>query len=95
MIVLQPLKRFTPVRGRGDGIPVLLEPARERLTNDKLVVYHDKGEGELYDLEADPEEFDDLWLDPAAAAVKAELLQRSFDASMMAMDRGPRRVGPI
>ena len=38
---------------------------------------------ELYDLEADPGKFDDLWDEPAAA-IKSELLLRSFDASMRA-----------
>ena len=61
----------------------------------KLVVYHGKDVGELYDLHRDPGEFDDLWSDPASATLKTDLLQRSFDVSTLAMDRGPRRVGPI
>ncbi len=61
----------------------------------KLVVYHGHNLGELYDLAQDPQEFDNLWDDPAHQAIKAELMQRSFDASMLAMDRGPRRIGPI
>ena len=61
----------------------------------KLVVYHGHGLGELYDLEKDPEEFENLWDDPERQAVKTDLMQRSFDASMLAMDRGPRRIGPM
>ncbi|MCL4861208.1 MAG: sulfatase-like hydrolase/transferase [Caldilineaceae bacterium] len=61
----------------------------------KLVVYHGHGLGELYDLHADPGEFTNLWDDPAHQPLKLALLQRSFDASMLAMDRGPRRIGPI
>ena len=61
----------------------------------KLVVYHGHGLGELYDLEQDPHEFDNLWDDPAMQSLKLDLLQRSFDAAMLAMDRGPRRIGPI
>jgi len=61
----------------------------------KLVVYHGHGLGELYDLVADPGEFENLWHRPAAQSVKLELLQRSFDASIMGMDRGPRRIGPL
>jgi len=61
----------------------------------KLVVYHGHGLGELYDLQADPHEFTDLWDDPAHQAIKLDLMQRSFDASMLAMDRGPQRIGPM
>jgi arylsulfatase A-like enzyme len=61
----------------------------------KLVVYHGHGLGELYDLATDPDEFNDLWDDPVYAALKCELLQRSYDAAMLAMDRGPLRIGPI
>jgi len=51
--------------------------------------------GELYDLEKDSGEFEDLWNDPGAQGLKLDLLHRSFDASMQGMDRGPRRVGPL
>ncbi|MDE0088824.1 MAG: sulfatase-like hydrolase/transferase, partial [Candidatus Poribacteria bacterium] len=61
----------------------------------KLVVYHGHEEGELYDLIDDPDEFDNLWHVPAKQDIKLELLKQNFDASMFAMDRGPRRVGPM
>jgi arylsulfatase A-like enzyme len=61
----------------------------------KLVVYHGTGLGELYDLENDPFEFRSLWDEPALLATKADLLQRSFDASVAALDYGPRRVMPF
>jgi arylsulfatase A-like enzyme len=60
----------------------------------KLVVYHGLGLGELYDMESDPQEFESLWDSPAHHEVKAELLRRSFDASVAALDYGPRRVMP-
>ncbi len=60
----------------------------------KLNVYHDTGAGELYDLEADPYEFQSLWDDPAHGAIKADLLQKSFDATARAIDWGPPRVTP-
>ena len=61
----------------------------------KLVVYHGRAYGELYDLEEDPDEFDNQWETPAFIATRAKLMKSSFDASMLAMDRGPRRIGPI
>ena len=55
----------------------------------KLNVYHGTGVGELYDLEADPGEFDDLWDSAEHQAVKGELLLKSFDAQVkVAMDYG-------
>ena len=61
----------------------------------KLAVYHGHEHGELYDLAEDPQEFDNKWEDPGFQGLKLELLKRSFDASMQAMDRGPRRIGPM
>ena len=61
----------------------------------KLVVYHGHEEGELYDLINDPDEFDNLWHADAKQDIKFELLKQNFDASMFAMDRGSRRVGPM
>lgn len=61
----------------------------------KLVVYHGHEEGELYDLVDDPDEFHNLWNDSNMQDIKLDLLKRSFDASMVSMDRGPQRVGPM
>jgi arylsulfatase A-like enzyme len=61
----------------------------------KLAVYHGHGFGELYDLENDPDEFDNLWDDPDHQAVKMELMHKSFDATMMAIDKGSKRIGPM
>tara|TARA_Y100001934_G_scaffold85814_1_gene106576 strand:+ start:259 stop:1683 length:1425 start_codon:yes stop_codon:yes gene_type:complete len=61
----------------------------------KLVIYHGHELGELYDLEEDPEEFENMWDEPEAQPVKLDVMQRSFDASMLAMDRGSPRVGPM
>ena len=61
----------------------------------KLVMYHGHAHGELYDLEADPGEFENLWDVSSAQSLKVELMKRSYDSSMQAMDRGPRRIGPM
>lgn len=60
----------------------------------KLVTYHGHDLGELYDLDADPHEFNDLWDDPAHQSIKADLVRKSFDATVQALDYGPRRVMP-
>ena len=61
----------------------------------KLVVYHGHGLGELYDLEKDPDEFENQWDNPDFQNLKLRLMQSSFDASMLAMDKGSPRIGPI
>ncbi|MCH8294962.1 sulfatase-like hydrolase/transferase, partial [Candidatus Poribacteria bacterium] len=58
----------------------------------KLIVYHGHEHGELYDLMSDPHEFDNLWDAPQTQSLKLDLMKRSYDASLLAMDRGPRRV---
>ena len=60
----------------------------------KLIVYHDHGIGELYDMANDPYEFNSLWDDPEHQSLKIELLQKSFDASVRALDYGPERIMP-
>jgi len=58
----------------------------------KLIVYHNLGLGELYDMERDPDEFVSLWDDPAYQAIKSDLLVKSFDATVHAMDNSPPRI---
>ena len=59
----------------------------------KLVNYHGLDHGELYDLDADPAEIDNLWEQPDAAVLRAALTQRSFDATVAACDPGPAQIG--
>ncbi len=59
----------------------------------KLIVYHGHNLGELYDMQADPGEFSNLWDDPKYIERKLDLMQQSFDQSMLAMDPGPKRIG--
>jgi arylsulfatase A-like enzyme len=62
----------------------------------KLCVYHGHGLGELYDLEADPWEFDNLWDSPQHQTLKLELLQASYDQSMLqTINVGTRRIAPM
>jgi arylsulfatase A-like enzyme len=59
----------------------------------KLVVYHGHEVGELYDLHNDPDEFHNLWDDPAVQGTKHALIKQLFDAVMLAVDEGVERVG--
>jgi arylsulfatase A-like enzyme len=65
-----------------------------RTDRHKLVVYHHHGLGELFDLERDPFEHENLWDDPAHAALKSELLLQSFDATVATFQHGSPRIGP-
>ena len=66
-----------------------------RTETEKIVVYHGTGQGELYDLRSDPDEFINLWDAPDHQAQKLRLLQQCFDASVFAMDPDPPRLGPF
>jgi arylsulfatase A-like enzyme len=58
----------------------------------KHVVYHGTGLGELFNLETDPGEFDNLWDDPAQHERRFALLREHFDAIMATSGAGPERV---
>ena len=64
-----------------------------RTTDRKIVVYHGTGQGELYDLESDPDEFHNLWGSPDHEALKLQMMQQCFDASVLNMDPDPPRLG--
>lgn len=59
----------------------------------KLVNYHGTGLGQLFDLQEDPHEHNNLWSHPKYAEVRAEMTQASFDAEALATDQGSRTVG--
>jgi arylsulfatase len=54
----------------------------------KLVVYHGYDLGELYDLQNDPNEHENLWGDPDSMTIKMDLMKKSFDSSVMITDWG-------
>jgi arylsulfatase A-like enzyme len=58
----------------------------------KHVVYHGTGLGELFNLETDPGEFDNLWDHPAQHERRFALLREHFDAMMATSGAGPERV---
>ena len=58
----------------------------------KLIVYHGHDIGECFDLRNDPDEFDNLWDDPAMMSVKLRLMRQSFDALAFAVDTGSEQV---
>ena len=61
----------------------------------KLVTYHRKGIAELYDLESDPWEHVNLADDSSYAAIRAELMWQSYDATVYAHPPMPPRTNPF
>lgn len=59
----------------------------------KLIIYHGMDLGELFDLEQDPGEFENLWNDAQYAQLKSELLIAHIDAVMAGSSAGIERVG--
>ncbi len=62
-----------------------------RTRRHKLVAAHGRGEGELYDLEADPKETKNLWDDPEYREVKMEMYERMVDRMAWTVDPLPER----
>ncbi len=67
-----------------------------RTSRYKLVVYHKDNLGELFDLEADPYEFDNLWNEPSWQELKHKLILESFNSHVMLTTHvGSRRIAPM
>ena len=62
----------------------------------KLSIYHGYGKGELYDLEQDPWEHENLWDHPDYQQLRAELMYASFDQHvLLTTDVGSVRIAPM
>lgn len=59
----------------------------------KLCVYHGKDYGELYDLENDPWEHENLWESEERREIRERLMKIGFDSLVLSTDLGPKRVG--
>lgn len=64
-----------------------------RNQHSKIVVYHGTDQGELYDLDADPDELHNQWDSPDHQELKLQMMQQCFDASVFSMDPLPVRRG--
>ena len=60
----------------------------------KLVVAHGTGDGELYNLDLDPEETDNLWDSSDSTAIKLEMQGRVMDRMAWTVDPLPMRQAP-
>ena len=63
-----------------------------RTKKHKLVVAHGHAAGELYDLEYDPQETQNLWNSPKHSKIQVKLLKRLSDRMAWTADPLPERV---
>ncbi|MHC4496384.1 MAG: sulfatase/phosphatase domain-containing protein [Planctomycetota bacterium] len=59
----------------------------------KLVNYHGHGTGELFDMEEDPGEFNNLWDDPDHQKIKMDLMIKSYDVTVRTNNPGTGIAG--
>ena len=71
----------------GAGIPARVHTLIDERY--RLSVFHGTGWGELYDLRDDPGEFDNLWDNPAHAAIRAGMTERLLLTEIEHVDRVP------
>ncbi len=65
-----------------------------RSRHHKIVVAHGTGDGELYDLNSDPQETNNLWDSPDYASIKLEMQGRLIDRMAWTVDPLPERQAP-
>ncbi|MEQ8789035.1 MAG: sulfatase-like hydrolase/transferase [Pirellulaceae bacterium] len=78
------------------GYSPVQRPTQATMTFDgryKMVMYHrENGLGELFDLEEDPGEFDNLWTRPELQSFKLARMQQHIDAVLATVSPGEDRV---
>jgi arylsulfatase len=84
-LLIEDEEHRTPAWRAGRGRVRTLVTDRHRLT-----LYADTDWGELYDLTDDPLELDNLWAQPPAASLRADLTERLLREMMDAVDVLPR-----
>ncbi|MEZ5412784.1 MAG: sulfatase-like hydrolase/transferase [Opitutaceae bacterium] len=82
-----------------DAVTVELRPTYETFyqqtlvtASHKLVVYKDTDDGELYDLDADPDQYRNLWSDAASRDTRDVLVRRLVRLNLEREAHSPRRV---
>lgn len=82
-----------------DAVTIELRPTYETFcqqtlvtASHNLVVYRDTDDGELYDLDADPDQYRNLWHDPAARDTRDALVRRLVRLHPEREAHSPRRV---
>ena len=78
------------------GSPRIVRDTHATMTFDgkfKTIIYHGLGFGEIYDLENDPGEINDLWDKGLDANLKVKLMHSHIDAVMNTSSAGIQRKG--
>ncbi len=79
---------FAPINNYDNSYGTMLRTKRYKIIN-----YHSPvSKGELFDLKEDPHELHNEWNNPEYAKIRFHLMQLSFNATVKAMDSGPKRI---